>query len=76
MEKIAFGSLPQFVQWATLAVPFIAWLLFAEWVIDRHGLDRWLPLYRVGNLCPWDIAVALILLGVRSWLVRKQAASQ
>jgi hypothetical protein len=76
MEKIAFGSLPRFVQFATLTVPFIAWLLFAEWVIDRHGLDRWLPLYRVGNLCPWDIAVVLALLWLRSRLMREEAASR
>jgi hypothetical protein len=54
-----FRSLPLIVRLATIVTPFLAWLLFAELVIDRHGLDRFLPLYRVGNVCAWDVAVVL-----------------
>ena len=39
----------------------MAWVMFAEPVIDRHGLDAWLPYYRVGNFCPYDVAVILAL---------------
>ena len=66
MDAIRFGSLPLVVRISTLATWFLAWLLFAELVIDRHGLDSWLPYYRVGNFCPYDIAVIVAL--VIAWL--------
>jgi hypothetical protein len=61
MRTIAFKDLPWIVRAATMATWFIAWILFAELVIDRHGLDAYLPFYRVGNLCPYDIAVLAML---------------
>ena len=58
---IAFRSLPLIVRLTTFANLLMAWILFAELVIDRHGLDRYLPFYRVGNLCPYEIAVVAVL---------------
>jgi hypothetical protein len=66
VTPIPFRSLPLVTRLATMLTFFLAWLLFAELVIDRHGLDRLLPYYRVGNLCPYDLAV-IVLLGL-SWL--------
>ncbi len=37
---IDFKSLPLIVRLTTIANIFIAWVLFAEFVIDRHGWDR------------------------------------
>jgi hypothetical protein len=45
----------------------MAWVMFAEFVIDRHGLDEFLPYYRVGNLCPYDLAIIAIILAF--WIV-------
>jgi hypothetical protein len=61
MHRTAFSELPRFVQFSSLATVFIGWVLFAELIIDRHGIDRFLPYYRVGNLCPYDLAVILAL---------------
>ena len=58
---VAFRSLPLVVRFATFLSFFLAWVLFAELVIDRHGLDAYLPYYRVGELCPYDLAVVLLL---------------
>ena len=66
MKRIAFKSLPLVVRISSLATWFIAWVLFAELVIDRHGLDAWLPYYRVGNFCPYDVAV-IAALGI-AWI--------
>jgi hypothetical protein len=44
--------------WMTL---FLAWIVFEETVIDRHGIWRYLPLYRFANLCIYDISVAALL---------------
>ena len=61
MDAIRFRSLPLVVRISALATWFLAWLLFAELAIDRLGLDSWLPYYRVGNFCPYDIAVIVAL---------------
>jgi len=58
---IRFRSLPLAVRLATMLAYFLAWVLFAELIIDRHGLDAYLPFYRVGNFCPYDVVVLLVL---------------
>lgn len=71
MQKITFASLPRLAQFTSLATIFIGWVLFAELVIDRHGYDRFLPLYRVANLCPYDLVVLLLLAATWALLRRK-----
>ena len=75
MEKIPFGSLPLSVRITTLASWFMAWVLIAEFVIDRHGLDTFLPFYRVGNLCPYELAVIAVLAFAWVRLNRKSKSS-
>src|SRR6476661_4882452 len=46
-----------------IAMTFInTWILFEETVVDRHGLWRYMPFYRVGLFCVWDAAVLAITL--------------
>ena len=49
-----------------IAMTFInAWVLCEETIVDRHGLWRYMPYYRVGLFCVWDavvFAVTLLLL--------------
>ena len=46
-----------------IAMTFInAWVIFEETVVDRHGLWRYMPYYRVGLFCVWDAAVLAITL--------------
>ena len=54
---VPFKSLPFIVRLWAIANIFIAWVLVAEFVIDRYGLDAYLPLYRVGDVCVYDVAV-------------------
>jgi hypothetical protein len=30
-------------------------------VIDRYGLDEYLPFYRYGEVCLWDFAVIIVI---------------
>ena len=57
----------------TLPLPLIAkiaiamtflntWVIFEETIVDRHGLWRYMPFYRVGLFCAWDAAVFAITL--------------
>src|SRR6476620_8570116 len=52
---VAFKTLPLIVRIATLATFFNCWVLFEELIVDRQGLDRFMPFYRVGALCVWDL---------------------
>jgi hypothetical protein len=38
------------------------WILFEEIVVDRHGLWRYMPFYRVGLFCAWDASVLTVIL--------------
>ena len=46
-----------------------SWVLFEEVIVDRQGLSRWMPLYKVGEPCTWDLAAAILifLFGARIW---------
>jgi hypothetical protein len=44
-----------------IAMTFInTWVIFEETVVDRHGLWRYMPYYRVGLFCVWDAAVLAV----------------
>lgn len=48
------------------------WVIFEETVVDRYGLWRHMPYYRVGLFCAWDASVLsvtllLLLLSVAPW---------
>lgn len=57
MQRIAFHQLPLWVRLAAALTVFNTWVLIAELVIERYGLDEYLPFYRYGDLCLWDIGV-------------------
>lgn len=59
--QIRFSSLPLIVRLATMATFFMLWVGFEELVIDRFGLDRYLPFYRVAEACLYDLIVAALL---------------
>jgi hypothetical protein len=39
-----------------------SWVIFEEVVVDRHGLWRYMPFYRVGLFCAWDFSVLTVIL--------------
>lgn len=62
MSKVSFKDLPLVVKAAVFVSFFVAWVMFEELVIDRHGLWRSLPFYKVGLFCLWDV-LALVAIG-------------
>lgn len=71
MESNASGARTPGVVRAAVALTFFnTWVLFEETVIDRYGLWEYLPYYRYGKLCAWDIG-ALILIG---WFTHRMFA--
>lgn len=67
MQRIAFYQLPLWVRIAAALTLFNTWVLIAEFGIDRYGLDAYLPFYRYGDVCLWDIAV---IIGITIMFVR------
>ncbi|HTG52980.1 MAG TPA: hypothetical protein VMA33_08995 [Candidatus Tectomicrobia bacterium] len=62
MKTSITPSLPLIAKIA-IAITFInTWVLFEETVVDRHGLWRYMPFYRVGLFCVWDAAVLAVTL--------------
>ncbi len=55
-----FRQLPLIVKIAVGLVFNNAWWSIEEFVIDRHGLWKYMPYYRVANPCIWDLVVGLI----------------
>jgi hypothetical protein len=71
MPRIAFYQLPLWVRIAAGLTLLNTWILIAEFVIDRYGLDEHLPFYKYGDLCLWDIAV---IIGITVLFVTKSRA--
>jgi hypothetical protein len=77
MNKSTTPPLPLIAKIA-IAMTFInAWVIFEETIVDRHGLWRYMPYYRVGLFCVWDAAVLtitllLLLVNVRASLRRDE----
>ena len=62
MKKSTTPPLPLIAKIA-IAMTFInTWVIFEETVVDRHGLWRYMPYYRVGLFCAWDAAVLALTL--------------
>jgi hypothetical protein len=67
MGTLTFKQLPLIAKIAVGVAFLNTWVLFEEIVVDRQGLWRYMPFYRVGDLCVWDLTVALLIL---AWLWR------
>jgi hypothetical protein len=62
MGTVSFKQLPLIAKVAVGIAFYNAWVSFEEFVIDRVGLWRYMPYYRVGEACVWDLAVALLVI--------------
>jgi len=61
MERLIFKQLPLVIKIAVWIAFFNAWLSIEEFVINRQGLWKYMPFYKVADACVWDLVVALII---------------
>jgi len=59
MQRVGFGDLPWIVRIVLGLAVLNLWVSFEEFVIDRLGIWRYLPGYKFGWLCVWDLTVAI-----------------
>jgi len=71
MGTLSFAQLPVIAKVAVGIAFYDAWWSIEEFVIDRYGLWHYMPYYRVGDPCVWDLAVAL-LIAVGLWRLARQ----
>jgi hypothetical protein len=61
VDTISFKQLPLVVKLTVGVAFFNAWVSIEEFVINRTGLWKFMPYYKVAEACVWDLAVALII---------------
>jgi hypothetical protein len=59
MTNLRFRDLPLVVRVSSVASMMAAWVLFEQIVIEGLGIYPFLPYYRYGKFCPYDIAAGL-----------------
>src|SRR3977135_2273965 len=62
MNKSTTPPLPLIAKIAIAMTVINTWVIFEETIVDRHGLWRYMPFYRVGLFCVWDAAVLAVTL--------------
>jgi len=67
MERIKFAQLDIVTKIMICASMFMAWVLFAEFVIDRYGWHEFLPFYRFADICPYE---GIVLIGIIIFWIR------
>ena len=67
-------TMPGIVRFSVWLTFFNTWVLIEETIVDRYGLWQYMPYYRVGKLCSWDIG-AMALLGFAVWWTFRRGLS-
>jgi hypothetical protein len=70
METLRFKQLPVILKIAVWVVFNNAWWSIEEFVIDRKGLWRYMPYYKVADACVWDLTVAVSVAAAIWWASR------
>lgn len=63
--------LPGLVKVAVAITLFNSWVIFEETIVNRQGLWRYMPFYRVDDPCVWDLAMALLIAAGVWWALRR-----
>jgi hypothetical protein len=61
-KKSTTPPLPLIAKIAIATMFLNTWVIFEETIVDRYGLWRYMPYYRVGLFCVWDAAVFAVTL--------------
>jgi hypothetical protein len=60
LGTLPFKQLPLAVKIAVGVVLNNAWWSIEEFVINRRGLWKYMPYYKVADACVWDLMVAVV----------------
>ncbi|HYL65103.1 MAG TPA: hypothetical protein VE077_21015 [Candidatus Methylomirabilis sp.] len=74
MNQSVLGMRPWIVKLGIGLTLLNSWILFEEIVVDRHGLWRYMPYYRVGDACVWDLGATIAIAVFLLWPFRRSTA--
>ena len=57
-------KVPFVLQLGFVLTLFNSWVLFEETVVDRLGWWQYMPCYRVGHFCEWDMAAIVVIVAL------------
>lgn len=72
MQQIHFRSLPALAKFGIGAGILFLWTVFEHEVIERFGIDQYMPFYRVGGICAWDILAMATIYATFLYLSRPE----
>jgi hypothetical protein len=75
MDTLSFRQLPLVVKVAVWLVFNNAWWSMEEFVINRYGLGKYMPYYKMESGCLWDLGVALVV-GFAVWRLSRPDVRQ
>jgi hypothetical protein len=61
MDKTRFSHQPTLVKIAVGLTVYNAFVFFEELIVDRYGIWQYLPFYKFGKLCVWDLAALVAI---------------
>jgi hypothetical protein len=61
VDRSRFGQLPVLVRVSVGPSLINIWVSFEEFVVDRVGLWKYMPYYKVPQFCGWDLTVTLVV---------------
>ena len=61
MTSLTEAATPRIVRVAIWLTFLNTWVLFEETVVDRVGLWKYMPFYRVARFCSWDVAATIVI---------------
>ena len=71
MERLTFRQLPMIAKMAVGIAFLEAWISLEQLVIEPTGLWHYMPFYRVGGFCVYDLtATVLVVAGL--WRLSRQ----
>jgi len=76
VERLRFGQLPMLVRVVVGLSLLNAWVSFEEFVVDRSDLWKYMPDYKVGRFCVWDLSVIALIIAGLVWASVEEVADQ
>ena len=61
MGTVTFGQLPMIAKMAVGIAFLEAWVSLEQLVIEPTGLWHYMPFYRVGGFCVYDLTIILLV---------------
>lgn len=72
MQTIHFGSLPALAKFGIGAGILFIWTVFEHEVIERFGIYQYMPFYRVGGICAWDVMAMIAIYATFIYLSKQR----